>query len=188
MDEFILDQSLYYVTESVQNYTEAKLTCRQNFSEIANLNGLNFEKFSQKIQRVENLKTDNILRVRSISTDFNKCFGTLDLSWINVDEGLAGNVRDICQGHGQFDNGMFYTLCSKPTESLNSNSLTDSSSDSGNPLVAIVVTLVSLLIVGTFIVLFFYFKKKRRTKLNQKSSVSQIELNESSNGVSNNYL
>ena len=186
MNQFVFDSSMYYVTDEAQNYTEAELTCKQNFSEIANLNNLNFEKFSKKVLY---LKPKDVLRVRSVSTDFDKCFGTLDLSWIKVDEGLANNVRDICQGNRRFYKGMYKTLCFKPTEQsyLNKNSLTDSSSDSSSPLVAILVTILVLVIFGTLLVVFFFFKKKRRAKLTQKSSVCQIELVES-NDVSNYYM
>ena len=180
MNQFIFDSSLYYVTEKAQNYTDAELTCKQNFSEIANLNGLNVEKFLQKVLY---LKSKDVLRVRSVSTDFDKCFGTLDLSWINVDEGLAGNVRDICQGHRRFYEGMYKTLCSKPNEQPS----VDSSNDPCSPLVVIIVALVVLMLIVALFVVFFYFKKKTQAKLTQQSSVRQNEIVESGKDVSSNY-
>ena len=112
------------------------------------------------------------------------------MSWINVDEGLADNVRDICQGHRFFENGLFHTLCSKSTDKLspNSHSLTNSSSEYGNLLAYILVTLILLVIVGILVVVFRQIKKKRREKLVSKRSVGQIELAESGNKVSKSYF
>ena len=191
MTEIAFNGLYYYVTKNLQNFTQAQTTCHRNSSEIANLKALDFEKFVEKMEKVEGFMYNNVLRVQPINNTIKNCFGVFELLWINVDEGVSGNVNDVCKGQRRFDNGMYKTLCSKITKqpSLNSSSSSDKSpSDAVDPIIAIVVTLVVIGIVGTLIVLFFYFKRKRRTKLMQKSSVCRIELVESSKEVRNSYF
>ena len=183
MNEFTFNGSYYYVTENLQNFTQAQKTCHRNSSEIANLKALNFEKFVEKIKKVPGFIYNNVLRVQPVNNSIENCFGAFDVSWINVDEGLAGNVRDICQGHRRFYEGMYKTLCSKPNEQPSF----DSSSGPCSPLVVIIMALVVLMLVVALIVVVFYFKENKQTKLTQKSSVRQNELVESGKDVSSNY-
>ena len=184
MKIFTVENSIFYTTNAKENLTEAQISCSKNSSSVANLSGLNFKEFVEKLKNYQNSNQNyyKFLRVHPVKSSLDDCFGLIDLSWLIVEKELSENVVDVCAGDDDFAIGKFNTLCSRKFD----DSLSDISSDACYQIVWIITIVVSVM-VGICLIGFFYIKKKRQRRLIRKSSVRQNELLKSSNEVSNYY-
>ena len=188
MEKFVFEDRTFYTTKEEENLTEAQISCSKNSSTIANLSGVNFKKFVEKLFIYRNSNLDNFfqfLRVHSAKSSQNDCYGLLDLAWLNVDEDLSENVEEICVGDRDFVRGKYKTLCSRKFDKI--NVLSDNSCEPGTPVVLWIISIVIVSVIGASVIGFCYFKNKKQKRLIQKISARQNELLGSTNEVSNYY-
>ena len=157
--DFSFGNYLFHTTQNKENITQARKTCLKDESEIADLTGINFEKFSENLSRVLHFNGQDIeyFRVTSVDKSLNNCFGMLDILMLNVGVDLNENVLEICDGDYEYSK-KFYTLCYKENKDYNIKNVENASC----PLVTVVLSF--LLVIALMTTLFYYFLKKKSSR------------------------
>ena len=184
MNDFAFGDSLFYLTNKFENFTQSQSTCGYNGSVIANLKRFSFEKFIKILLRnqASNLNKYTYLRVHPVNHTLDKCYGLLEIFFLDTEAGLDGNVNDVCNNN-QFLNGKYNTLCSKKIKNLNMQSNLVSK-DTESPLTSVIITVSVFVFVALISGLFICFIRKRRlSKIRQQTSSLEEQqiINESEN-------
>ena len=183
MNELVYGDYLFHSTNKYENFTQAQTTCSSNGSVIANLKGFNFEKLMEKFTEDQAFSLNRYiyLRVQPINNTLDKCYGLLNVFFLNNDDGLDGNVDDVCNNN-QFYNGKYNTLCSQKIK--NDSPLI--SKDTESPLASVIIGASVFVFVALLTGLYIYFMRKRQlTKRTlQTSSLEEHQIIEESENVS----
>ena len=157
--EFTFDNYLFYATQREETFAEARKTCLKDGSQIANLNGVNFEKFSETFLGVfcSNRQEISDLRVQTFGEDYPGCYGLLDTK-----TGLTEDFfMNICEDNGY--SNKYYTLCSRENKSF----ILGNFEGANNPLVLVILSF--LLMTSLMTAFFYYFVKKTMSKATVES-------------------
>ena len=112
--EFTFGNFLFHTTQKEETFAEARKTCLKDGSKIANLNGINYENFSETFLKAFSSNWEGIsdLRVHSFGGDYPECYGLLDTK-----TGLTeGFLFSICEGTEHLSK--YHTLCSSEIKNV----------------------------------------------------------------------
>ena len=169
MDGFIFDEYMFYTTDKFENFTQAKTSCSQTGSFIANVSQLNMEDFFNTLVEDQGSKLKNYLylRVHPFTKSIKDCYGLLKLLNSDFNTGSNSNIIDICKGEPDFLTETFNTLCSQKYHSK--SNLSSNADDVKTPLNIIIIVSAILVIIIALSAAFFI---KRRRNLRKRTNVS----------------
>jgi len=167
MDGFIFDEYMFYTTDKFENFTQAKTSCSQTGSFIANVSQLNMEDFFNTLVEDQGSKLKNYLylRVHPFTKSIKDCYGLLKLLNSDFNTGSNSNIIDICKGEPDFLTETFNTLCSQKYHSK--SNLSSNADDVKTPLNIIIIVSAILVIIIALSAAFFI---KRRRNLRKRTN------------------